>query len=139
MWTCNQCNRTFKHTNQTHYCGDKTIGDFLIGKTDLTLNLFEHLIAKFEEIGPIKVYATKSMIVIAAAVRFAYIIKLGKDFIDVVLPFKTAYENNLRFRKIAQVPGSDDYNHHLRLMFPEDLNEEVFDYLKKAYANGKAI
>lgn len=139
MWTCSHCNRTFKHANQNHYCGDKTVADFLIGKTEVTLNLFEHLMAALEEIGPIKVYATKSMIVIAADVRFAYIIKLGKDFIDVVLPFKTVFEDNFCFRKIAQVPGSDDYNHHLRLMFPEDLNEEVVAYFKKAYANGKAL
>ena len=23
MWTCPKCKRTFKHTNQSHYCGDK--------------------------------------------------------------------------------------------------------------------
>ena len=139
MWTCNLCKRTFKYTNQTHYCGDQTAGNFLAGKTEVALNLFDQLIAKFEEIGPVKLYATKSMIVIAADIRFAYVINLGKNFVDVVLPFKTLYEDNLCFRKIVPVPGGDDYNHHLRLMFPDDLNEEVFSYLKKAYANGKAL
>lgn len=23
MWTCPNCKRTFKHTNQSHYCGNK--------------------------------------------------------------------------------------------------------------------
>ncbi|WP_162618694.1 hypothetical protein [Pedobacter yulinensis] len=41
------------------------------------------------------------------------------------------------FRKIAQVPGTSDYNHHLRLLSADDLNEEVRTYLQKAYANGK--
>jgi hypothetical protein len=139
MWICSSCNRAFKHNNQAHYCGDKTIGDFLAGKSEFSLSLFDALIAQFNEIGPIQFYATKSMIVIAATVRFAYIINIGKNFVDLVLPFKIAYEDNLCFRKIALVPGSDDYNHHLRLMFVEDLNEEVISYLKKAYDNGKAI
>jgi hypothetical protein len=139
MWTCNLCNRTFNHTHQNHYCGDKTTCDFLAGKSEVSLMLFDKLIERFEKIGPIKLYSTKSMIVIAADVRFAYIINLGKNFLDLVLPFKESFDDNLCFRKIALVPGSGDYNHHLRLMFMEDLNEEVVSYLKKAYANGKAI
>lgn len=139
MWNCPACNRPFKNKNQKHYCGDKTVGDFLIGKTETALQLFDCLIAKLEEIGPIKLHATKSMIVISADVKFAYIINLGKTFIDIVLPFKEPFDDNLCFRKIALVPGTNDYNHHLRLMFTEDINEEVFDYLKKAYAEGKNL
>lgn len=139
MWTCNLCSRSFKHANQVHYCSDKTVGDFLTGKTDHALALFDSLVEKLNEIGPIKCHATKTMIVMAAEVRFAYIITIGKNFIDIVLPFKVPYQDNLCFRKIAKVPGSDDYNHHLRLMFGHDLNEEVVGYLKKAYANGKIL
>ena len=139
MWTCSLCNRSFKNDNQHHYCGDKTVGDFLAGKTDVTLALFDQLMLKLEEIGPVQLHATKSMIVIAASTRFAYIIQLGKSFIDIVIPFKEAFDDNLCFKKIALVPGTDDYNHHLRLMYPADLNEEVLNYFKKAYRHGKAI
>lgn len=79
------------------------------------------------------------MIAIASDHRFAYIISFGKTFVDVVLPFKEPFEENLCFRKIALVPGSKDYNHHLRIMYPDDINEEVFGYLQKAYANGKNL
>lgn len=139
MWTCVLCNRSFKKNNQIHYCSDQTVGNFLAGKTETAINLFDHLIARFEEIGAIKLHATKSMIVISADIRFAYIIALGKNFVDVVLPFKEPFDDNLCFRKIGLVPGTNDYNHHLRIMFTDDINEEVFDYLKKAYANGKNL
>lgn len=139
MWTCSLCNRSFKNTDQQHYCSDKTVGDFLAGKTETALQLFEHLISRLEEIGPIRLHATKSMLIISADVGFAYVIALGKNFVDLVLPFKKHFEDNLCFRKIALVPGSNDYNHHLRLMLPEDINEEVLSYLKKAYANGKKL
>ena len=139
MWTCSLCNRSFKNSNQHHYCKDKTVGDFLIGKTETALQLFEHLITRLEEIGPFRLHATKSMLIISADVGFAYIIAVGKNFVDIVLPFKKHFEDNLCFGKVALVPGSNQYNHHLRIMQTEDINEKVFSYLKQAYANGKKL
>lgn len=139
MWTCPLCSRPFKQTNQQHYCGGKTVGDFLRGKSEVSLALFDHLLSKLGELGPIQLHATKSMIVISAVARFAFVINLGRNFIDIVLPFDEPYYDNLCFRKVGQVPGSRQYNHHLRLMFADDINEEVFGYLQKAYANGKDL
>ena len=79
------------------------------------------------------------MLAIAADASFAYVIRLGKQHVDLVLPFSAPQHHNLCFHKIAQVPGTAQYNHHLRLLLPQDLNEEVFDYMKKAYANGKNL
>lgn len=139
MWTCTSCNQSFKHNNQPHYCGDNTVGDFLIGKSEQTIYLFNHFIDSYQTIGDIKLQATKFMIALIADKRFAYVIQIGKDFIDIVLPFKKPFSDNLCFRKIVLVPGSTDYNHHLRLYHPEDINEEVLDYMQQAYANGKSI
>ncbi|MDQ7949054.1 MAG: DUF5655 domain-containing protein [Pedobacter sp.] len=139
MWTCSLCDRTFRQQNQHHYCGDRTIGHFLNGRSEKALALFDQLIEKISDIGPVKLHATKSMLVISADVGFAYVIQMGKEFIDVVLPFETPYEDNLCFRKIGKVPGSNDFNHHLRIMSADDFNAEVCSYLAKAYANGKAV
>jgi hypothetical protein len=115
------------------------VNDFLAGKSEITIALFDGLLEAITQIGPIRLETTKSMIVIASTVRFAYIITLGKTFIDVVLPFPEPYNDNYCFRKIGMVPGSNVYNHHLRLMYHEDINEEVLSYLEKAYQHGKAI
>ena len=138
-WTCALCNRSFQRTGQIHYCGDQSVAGLLNNKSAVAIQLFDHLIAKFTEIGPLHVYETKSMVVLAHEKGFAYVINIGLHFIDVVFPFKESFNDNLCFRKIAPVPGSDDYNHHLRLMFTEDINDEVFDYMKKVYALGKNI
>ena len=138
-WICGICLRSFKGNNQTHNCGDQTIGNFLIGKTDFAIELFDHFVKRYSEVGPIRLYATKSMIVLANERRFAYVVNIGKSFIDIVFPFKESFNDNLCYKKIAHVPGSDDYNHHLRLMLPEDINEEVFGYMNKAYIIGKNI
>ncbi len=137
MWTCNLCNQNFKHQQQLHYCGDKSIGDFLANKDEAIIALFNHFVASYRNIGPIELRPTQSMIALVADRRFAYIIKIGKNFIDVVFPFKELFEDNLCFKKIAPVPGSKDFNHHLRLCDLADINDEVLAYMKRAYANGK--
>ncbi|WP_342329103.1 DUF5655 domain-containing protein [Pedobacter sp. FW305-3-2-15-E-R2A2] len=116
---------------------DKAMADFLQNKSAVSIALFEELAATFKAIGTVEFHAAKTMIAFSARINFAYVIQMGKDFIDIVLPFKQPYEDNLCFRKIKAVPGSDDYNHHLRIYLPEDLNEEVFSYLRMAYENGK--
>jgi hypothetical protein len=66
--------------------------------------------------------------------RIAWITQLGKNFVHVVFPFKQAYEDNLCFQKIAQVPGdAKQFNHHFRMLLKEDINEEVLKFMKLAY------
>ncbi|OIQ66313.1 hypothetical protein GALL_521180 [mine drainage metagenome] len=136
MWTCPLCNQQFVNTNQVHSCRDKALADFLNGKSQHTLELFDHLVNEYQKIGEIKIHPTKSMISIGARTRFAYVILLGKNFIDIVFPFKQAHSDNLCFNKIKPVPGSNDYNHHLRIYFKDDINDEVRMYMKMAYDNG---
>jgi hypothetical protein len=138
MWTCHLCDRRFVKPNQAHSCNDKVLAGFLNGKSPHTVGLFEHLLNEFQLIGDVSVHATKSMIVFGAGRGFAYIIQLGKTFVDVVFPFNRPYNDNLCFNKIKQVPGTSDYNHHLRIFLPDDINDEVRGFMRLAYKNGGA-
>ncbi len=111
---------------------EKHLSDFLNGKTEYTLGLFRFFIERLAEMSEINLRATKSMIVIESKTPFAYLTQLGKNFIHVVIPFDQAHEDNLCFTKIAQVPGTKQFNHHLRIYFKEDINEEVKTFLKMA-------
>lgn len=137
MWTCPLCNQNFVKTNQVHSCNDKTLDDFLKNKSIHTTALFYHFIKEYKRIGDISVHPTKSMIAIAGKTRFAYITQLGKEFMDVVFPFKQPYDDNLCFTKIKRVPGSNDYNHHFRMCFKDDINEEVKGYMNLAFKNSR--
>ncbi len=136
MWICPRCQQQFVNTNQVHSCRDKELTDFLAGKSEHTIALFNHLVDEYRQIGNMRLHPAKSMISFAARTRFAYVIQLGKNFVDVVFPFKQPYEDNLCFNKIKQVPGSDDFNHHFRMYFVEDINDEVRMYMKMAYKIG---
>jgi len=112
---------------------DKELIDFLNEKTEYTRELFRFFMDEYNKIGSIEVMALKSMIAIKGKNQFAYITQFGKNFVHVVFPFNQPFEDNLCFTKIAQVPGTNQYNHHLRIYFKEDINEEVKSFMKKAY------
>ena len=109
------------------------ITDFLNGKTEYTLSLFRFFIDRLNCFGFVNLSSTKTMIVFNSTVKFAYVTQLGKNFVHVVLPFNKAFDDNLCFSKIANVPGSNQFNHHLRIYSVEDLNNEVDHFLKLAF------
>jgi hypothetical protein len=114
---------------------DKTIADFLAGKPQYTVELFDHFLEVYNSIGIIELYAGKTMIGISNShKRIAWITQLGKNFIHVVFPFEEPHPDNLCFIKIAQVPGDQkQFNHHFRMLYKTDINEEVKHYMKLAY------
>jgi len=113
--------------------GEQQLSDFLYGKTEYTLGLFRFFMDELNTFGPISLHPTKSMIAIASTRHFAYITQLGKNFVHVVFPFNNSFDENLCFSKIANVPGTNQFNHHLRIYAKEDLNEEVKYFMKLAY------
>lgn len=116
---------------------DKTLDDFLNGKSEHTIGLFKHFIAEYKKIGVVTVHPAKTMIGIATArKRIVYITQLGKDFVHVVFPFNQAYPDNLCFQKIAQVPGDTQHNHHFRMYRKEDVNAEMKKFMKLAFTLG---
>lgn len=126
--------------NKLNPDGAKQIADFLAGKSDHTLMLFNHFVGEFKKLGnDVTLHPTKSMIAVSNShKRIAWITQLGKSFIHVVFPFKQLYPDNTCFVKMAQVPGdANQFNHHFRMNLPEDLNDEVLSYMQLAYHSGE--
>ena len=98
----------------------------------MTIDLFWHFIEEYKKIGDFVLHPAKLRIGFAAKIRFGYIHRLGKDFVDVVLTFNKPYLDNLCFYRIGEVPGGKIYQHYLRIMRKEDVNEEVKKYMKMA-------
>lgn len=119
--------------------GEKTLEDFLRGKSERALALFYHFVKEYETIGKITVHPAKTMVGIATArKRIAYITQFGKNFIHVVFPFEQRYPENLCFQKIADVPGDkNQHNHHLRIFREEDINHEVKGFMELAFEKGR--
>ena len=120
-----------KAVNKGH---QPTVEDFLSGKSAITLALYHHFVTTCQSLFELTIYPTKTMIGIAHSGKcIAYITQLGKNFVHVVFPFKKPYPENLCFVKIAQVPGdAHQFNHHFRMYYLEDVNEEVIGFMKLA-------
>jgi hypothetical protein len=115
-----------------------SLEDFVSGKTASSVALLHYFIEQFSKVGRVQAIPAKTMIGIATErKRIAYVTQIGRDFVHVVFPFTRAYDDNLCFEKIAQVPGDvRQFNHHLRLKRTEDINEEVRAFMKMAYEQG---
>jgi len=115
---------------------EKEISGFTKGKSEYSLLLLDHFIKNFETVGEINLHAAKTMIGISnGRRRVAWITQIGKNFIHVVFPFKKEYTNDLCFQKIAQVSGDiQQFNHHFRMLFTEDVNKEVLAFMRLAYS-----
>jgi hypothetical protein len=115
-----------------------SIEDHLSGKSEHTRELFAHFIREFKKIGGVTVEPAKTMVGIATSrKRVAYVTQFGRAFIHVVFPFEKAYDNNLCFQKIAQVPGdAKQFNHHFRMLSKQDINSEVKKFMELAYKQG---
>ena len=136
MWTCPECDQKFIHKNQSHSCNERTVDDFLKGKSDDMIELFHFFIAEYQKIGPFDLHPARSRISFAAGIRFGCIKYIGRDFIDVALTFNEPYRDNLCFYRIGEVPGAKYFQHYIRLMRKEDVNDEVRMYMKMAYDRG---
>lgn len=114
---------------------NKTIEDFLTGKSDHTKSLFHHFVNEYSKIGDVTLHPAKTMIGVANdKKRIAWITQFGKDFIHIMFPFSNQYPDNLCFQKIAQVPGNDhQFNHHFRMLYKDDITEEIIRFMKLAY------
>jgi len=132
MWTCPLCLQEFVREHQYHSCRDKEIIDFFKGKPEHVVELFEHFITSFQQLGDVHYHATKSMIAFSLKTRIAYVSRVGKNFIDILFMFHKPYDDNLCFYRIGNVPGTDQYNHYFRMMYKEDINEEVLSFMQLA-------
>lgn len=105
----------------------------LEGKTPVAIALFKAFVGAYRSLGAVELRPTKSMIALDAGKKILYLRYVGRDFIDIVFPFDQPYSDNLCFHKIAQVPDTNQFNHHFRMYAVDDLNEELMYFLRKTF------
>jgi hypothetical protein len=136
MWTCPACNQRFVNKNHPHSCNERTVDDFLRGKSAHTKALYDHFIHELRKLGSFKLHPARSRIAFAGDIRFGYVKTLGKDFMDIALTFHQPYHDNLCFYRIGEVPGGKYYQHYLRIYQKDDVNDEVRKFMRLAIQSG---
>lgn len=136
MWTCTKCGQKFVYQNANHSCRDRSVENFLEGKSEHTINLFLQFVEEYNKIGEIVLHPAKTRIAFAAEIRFAYIHRLGRDYIDIVFQFRQNFEDANQFYKIAQIPDSNAFNHYVRIKNKKDITDKLRNYMRLAYDIG---
>jgi hypothetical protein len=115
----------------------RSLTDWFKDKPKEVRNNFDHFVREYKAIAKVTVRGAKNMIVLSTKRKgIAYVVP-RKSFIDIVFPFERAYLDTLCFHKVVQSPaGKKEFNHCLRMLAKEDVNEEVKRYMKEAFRRG---
>jgi hypothetical protein len=135
MWTCPKCKHKFYNKNQSHSCGNYTVDDFLRGKTEKAISLFNHFLAEYRKLGGFELHPVKTRVALLTKMRFCSINKIGKDFIDVHFVMTESHHDNLCFYRIENL-GNRFFVHHLKIHDKADVTGEVKKFMKLARDTG---
>lgn len=130
MWTCPNCHRVFKTKNQWHSCVQIKPEDLLTNKPAEVKQLYDHLCHICKELGSISIDTTKSCIYFMDTHRFLAI-KPKKD--GLILEFILNRREDI-FPVINIFAMSKyQYVHRLKIDTMEELEGQVFSWIKEAY------
>lgn len=138
MWTCPKCKHKFFNKNQSHSCGSYTIADFLTGKKEKAIDLFNYFLAEYKKIGEFELHPVKTRVALLTKMRFCSINRIGEDYIDVHFVFTKSYDENTCFYKIENL-SNRFFLHHFKMYSKTDIDQELKNYMNLAYGIGNRI
>lgn len=135
MWTCPKCGHQFYNKNQSHSCGGYSVDDFLKGKSEYSIRLFNDFLAGYRRVGHFELHPVKTRVALLTQMRFCSINKIAADHIDIHLVLTEPYEHTLCFYKIDNLAGRF-FVHHARIYDYEDFTAELHYFMTLAYSVG---
>jgi hypothetical protein len=135
MWTCPKCHHRFYNTNQSHSCGGYTVADFLKGKPEKCVELFNFFMDEYRKIGPFELHPVKTRVALLTKMRFCSVNKIGSDHINIHLVLTQLFEHTACFYKIDNL-ANRFFVHHARLYNSDDMTDELRKYMAMAYGVG---
>lgn len=135
MWECPNCHQHFYNTNQSHSCGQYSVGQFLTGKTNTAKHLFQQFLDAYKTIGPYQLHPVKTRVALLVKMRFASVNKLGTDYLDGHLVMVEAHPDDTLFYKIDNL-NNRFFVHHFRMYHSDDITSGFKKYMEMAYRVG---
>jgi hypothetical protein len=135
MWICPKCGHQFVNKNQSHSCGSFTVADFLAGKPETSIALFNLFLSEYRTIGPFDLHPVKTRVALLTKMRFCAINKITADHIDIHLVLTAPFKYTLCFYKIDNL-ANRFFVHHARLYDADDITAELKAYMTMAYQVG---
>jgi hypothetical protein len=134
LWHCPKCSRPFANRNQSHSCGRHSVEDFLVGKSECSITLFNRFREMIESCGPVILAPAKTRVGFQVRMIFASVNKLNDDglFAHVVLARRFEHP---RFTKVESFSPRNHAN-NFRIQTLEELDDEVLEWMRESYKVG---
>jgi hypothetical protein len=117
-----------------HACGDYSVERFLDGKGPRARALFARFAALVRRCGPVTVAPAKTRIAFMVRVRFASVSRVSERGMTCAFGLRRRLENP-RIARVEQIEKW--FVHTLRVASPDELDDEVLEWLREAYAVGE--
>lgn len=130
LWRCPRCGRRFASINQSHACGRYTLTEHLAGKSPAVIALYRRFARMVRTCGPV----TKTRIAFQVRMSFAAV-TLQKRWLDGHVVLARRLEDR-RFRAIQTI-SPKNHVHQFRIETPDQVDEQVGQWLREAYAVGE--
>ncbi len=130
MWNCPNCGRSFRNTNQDHSCMITDLESHFVNKQQNVIDTFEKIKNEVMQLEGIQINSVKNAILFQAKSNFLAV-KPKKTHlaIEFVLDEKV---DEFPIYKTFQATKSK-WAHFVRLESPEEVDEQLILWLRKAY------
>ena len=131
LWKCPRCGREFAKRNQWHSCAVHSVDDHFGGKDPQLRDTFDALVSRLEDLRPFRVDAVKTSINLIGKHHFGGVavprraLRLGFMLDETVGSARIAR---------AQGLGPNRVGHSVKLYSPDDVDEELLGWLRKAHS-----
>jgi predicted transport protein len=129
-WICSTCGRQFRNTNQDHSCLITDLESHFVNKQQNVIDTFEKIKNEVMQLEGVQINSVKNAILFQTKSNFLAV-KPKKTHLDIefVLDEKV---DEFPIYKTFQATKSK-YAHFVRLESPEEVDEQLILWLRKAY------
>ncbi len=129
-WTCPNCKRTFRHTNQWHSCVRVSVADHLKNRCDPVKKLLQKLIGIVTAFGAVIVDPVKTAIQFKAGATFLSV-KVKKDCLQLEFQLRNGVDEFPIYRSVRV--SKERVLHFAVLEDPQEIDGAVVGWLREAY------
>ena len=135
LWTCPECGAKLVTPKMWHACGPYSVNAFLEGKGARAREMFEGFAALLRQCGPVTAAPAKTRVAFMVRVRFAGVNSVS----DRGMTISFALRRPLKHPRIFRIEKYNPrwYGHFLRILSPEELDDELLGWLRESYKVGQ--
>ncbi len=136
-WDCPECGRRFRRSGQSHECAPAlSIEEYFATGPPWERPVFEAVLEHLESIGPVVVEPVSVGIFLKRAQTFAQLRPMTKW---VALSFSLGRRVSHRLMTRKPIAYSGKYFHVINLREPNDLDDQIRNWLTEAYLDAPAV